>query len=107
MWFSFVEKKLGRPQLSRSFSPFVTAIILLVSALSIGKLKIISKKRAPVAKKIYQETNVGSKNVFVTDKYNTGVAAILINKETGDNAISVVPGAAGKEEQTGRKGLKR
>ena len=58
--------------------------------------KIGTDQYGQMAKKIYQETNVGSKNVFVTDKYNTGVAAILINKETGDNAISVVPGAAGQ-----------
>ena len=44
---------------------------------------------------IRDRSNVGTKNLFVTDDNNTGVAAILINKETGDNAISVVTGAAG------------
>jgi len=58
--------------------------------------KIGTDQYGDMAKKIYKETNVGSKNVFVTDKYSTGVAAILINKQTGDNAISVVPGAAGQ-----------
>ena len=58
--------------------------------------KIGTDPYGELAKKIYKETNVGSKFVFTTDKFNTGVAAILINKETGDNAISVVPGAAGQ-----------
>ena len=58
--------------------------------------KIGTDQYGDMAKKIYKETNVGCKNVFETDKYNTGVAAILIDKQTGDNAISVVPGAAGQ-----------
>jgi ribokinase len=58
--------------------------------------KIGKDQYGEIAKKIYKEVNVGSKNVFVTEKFSTGVAAILINKETGDNAISVVPGAAGQ-----------
>ena len=48
-----------------------------------------------MAQKIYSETNVGTKNLYITDEKNTGVAAILLDKETGDNAISVIPGAAG------------
>ena len=48
-----------------------------------------------MALKTYKETNVGTKNVFESDEYSTGVAAILLDKETGQNAISVVPGAAG------------
>lgn len=48
-----------------------------------------------MAIKIFKESNVGPKNVFVTNDHNTGVAAILLNKKTGENAISVVPGAAG------------
>jgi len=48
-----------------------------------------------MAIKIYKESNVGPKNVFVTNDHKTGVAAILLNKKTGENAISVVPGAAG------------
>ena len=52
--------------------------------------KIGTDPYGELAKKIYKETNVGSKYVFTTDKFNTGVAAILINKDRGDNAISVV-----------------
>ena len=33
--------------------------------------------------------------LFISKEHNTGVAAILLNKDTGENAISVVPGAAG------------
>ncbi len=58
--------------------------------------KIGTDQYGELAKNIYKETNVGTKYVFTTDKFSTGVAAILINKETGDNAISVVPGAAGE-----------
>ena len=64
-----------------------------------GNVNFISKigndDYGKMAQKIYSETNVGTKNLFITDKKSTGVAAILLNKETGDNAISVVPGAAG------------
>ena len=48
-----------------------------------------------MAFRIYKETNVGSNFVYVSKQHNTGVAAILLNKDTGENAISVVPGAAG------------
>tara|TARA_B100001540_G_scaffold310333_1_gene327962 strand:+ start:199 stop:1113 length:915 start_codon:yes stop_codon:yes gene_type:complete len=57
--------------------------------------KIGNDNYGQMAKKIYSETNVKTENLFVTEDKNTGVAAILLNKETGDNAISVVPGAAG------------
>ena len=58
--------------------------------------KIGNDQYGDMAKKIYSEVNIETKNVFISDKFSTGVAAILINKETGDNAISVVPGAAGQ-----------
>ena len=48
-----------------------------------------------MAKKIYAESNVGTKNLIISEEHTTGVAAILLNKETGDNAISVITGAAG------------
>ena len=57
--------------------------------------KIGNDNYGKMAKKIYAETNVGTKNLIVSDKHRTGVAAILLNKETGDNAISVIAGAAG------------
>ena len=57
--------------------------------------KIGNDDYGKMALKTYQETNVGTKNVFKSNEYNTGVAAILLDEETGNNAISVVPGAAG------------
>ena len=48
-----------------------------------------------MAFRIYDETNVGSDYVYISKEHSTGVAAILLNKDTGENAISVVPGAAG------------
>ena len=57
--------------------------------------KIGNDNYGQMAKKIYAETNVKTEHLFVTEDKSTGVAAILLNKETGDNAISVVPGAAG------------
>jgi len=58
--------------------------------------KIGKDSYGAMAKKIYSETNVKTENLFVAETKSTGVAAILLNKETGDNAISVVPGAAGE-----------
>jgi len=57
--------------------------------------KIGNDDYGKMAKKIYAEANVGTKNLFVSEEKSTGVAAILLNKKTGENAISVVPGAAG------------
>jgi len=57
--------------------------------------KIGNDDYGKMAQKIYSETNVGTKNLFITEEKSTGVAAILLNKDTGENAISVVPGAAG------------
>lgn len=48
-----------------------------------------------MAYRIYKETNVGSDYVYISKEHSTGVAAILLNKDSGENAISVVPGAAG------------
>jgi len=57
--------------------------------------KIGNDDYGKMAQKIYAYTNVGTKKLFITDKKSTGVAAILLDKVTGDNAISVIPGAAG------------
>ena len=48
-----------------------------------------------MAYRIYKETNVGSDYVYISKEHSTGVGAILLNKDSGENAISVVPGAAG------------
>jgi len=57
--------------------------------------KIGNDDYGKMAKKMYLETNIGTKNLFVEEKTTTGVAAILLDKESGDNAISVVTGAVG------------
>ena len=43
-----------------------------------------------MAFRIYKETNVGSDYVYVSKEHNTGVAAILLNKDTGENAIGFI-----------------
>ena len=49
-----------------------------------------------MALKIYEDAGVDYSNVIQTKEYATGAAGILVNKVTGENAITVVPGAAGK-----------
>ena len=47
--------------------------------------KIGNDDYGKMAQKIYSETNVGTKNLFITNEKSTGVAAILLNKETGED----------------------
>ena len=65
-----------------------------------GKVNFISKigndPYGEMALKMYKESNVDISNVIISKDYKTGAAGILVNKKTGENAITVVPGAAGK-----------
>jgi len=65
-----------------------------------GKVSFISKigndQYGQIALRMYKESNIDSSNVIVSKEYATGVAGIMVNKKTGENAINVVPGAAGK-----------
>jgi len=65
-----------------------------------GKVNFISKigndPYGEMALKMYKESNVDISNVIISKDYKTGAAGILVNKQTGENAITVVPGAAGK-----------
>ena len=65
-----------------------------------GKVNFISKigndQYGQIAIKMYKESNIDFSNVVISDEYATGVAGIMVNKQTGENAISVIPGAAGK-----------
>tara|TARA_Y100000590_G_scaffold468220_1_gene650047 strand:- start:1867 stop:2784 length:918 start_codon:yes stop_codon:yes gene_type:complete len=65
-----------------------------------GKVNFISKigndQYGQMALKMYKEFNINSSKVLVSNEYSTGAAGILVNKMTGENAINVVPGAAGK-----------
>ena len=65
-----------------------------------GNAKFISKigddQFGKMAIKIYDDAGVDYSNVIQTKEHDTGTAGIFVNKVTGDNAITVVPGAAGK-----------
>jgi len=65
-----------------------------------GKVSFISKigndQYGKAALTMYEESQVDASNVIVSKEYATGAAGILVNKQTGENAINVVPGAAGK-----------
>ena len=49
---------------------------------------------ADMALKLYQEAGVNTQAVTLDSNLNTGAAGILINQQTGENAINVIPGAA-------------
>jgi len=65
-----------------------------------GKVSFISKigkdQYGKKALEMYEESNINYSNVIVSEEYATGAAGIMVNKQTGENAINVVPGAAGK-----------
>ena len=65
-----------------------------------GNVKFISKigddQFGKMAIKIYEDAGVDYSNVIQTKEHDTGTAGIFVNKVTGENAITVVPGAAGK-----------
>ena len=64
-----------------------------------GEVSFISKvgkdNYANLAFSLYDEAGINYQGVDVDTKISTGAAGILINENTGDNAINVVPGAAG------------
>ena len=47
-----------------------------------------------MAMKLYEDEGINSKYVWEIPDMSTGAASIVVNEETGDNAIIVVPGAA-------------
>ena len=65
-----------------------------------GKVNFITKigndSYGEIALQMYKENNINLDNIFITNEYATGAAGILVNQQTGENAITVVPGAAGK-----------
>lgn len=50
---------------------------------------------AEMALNLYQEAGINTQSVILDSNLTTGAAGILINQKTGENAINVVPGAAG------------
>ena len=64
-----------------------------------GNVNFITKigrdQNADMALSLYKEIGINTESIIQDDNHLTGVAGIMINKKTGDNAINVVPGAAG------------
>ena len=71
----------------------------IAAALSGGDVSFISKlgedNYADLAFSLYKEAGINFEGVQLSSDMSTGAAGILINENTGDNAINVVPGAAG------------
>ena len=57
--------------------------------------KIGDDQFGQMATKIYDEAKVDYSNVIISKEHSTGAAAIMVNEESGANAINVFPGAAG------------
>ena len=57
--------------------------------------KIGNDQFGQMATKIYDETKVDYSNVIISKEHSTGAAAIMVNEQSGANAINVFPGAAG------------
>ena len=56
--------------------------------------KVGDDEYGKMAVELYKKNNLDPKTVFVSKKYPTGVAGIMINKNDGTNAIIVYPGAS-------------
>ena len=64
-----------------------------------GDVSFISKvgrdSYADLAISLYKDTGINYDGLEIEENESTGSAGILINRKTGENAINVVPGAAG------------
>ena len=64
-----------------------------------GKVNLITKigkdQNATMALNLYKEVGINTDSIIQDENQLTGVAGIMINEKTGDNAINIVPGAAG------------
>ncbi len=64
-----------------------------------GKVNFITKigkdQNADIALSLYKELGINTESIIQDDNNLTGVAGIMVNEKTGENAINVVPGAAG------------
>ena len=64
-----------------------------------GKVNFITKlgkdQNADMALELYKQAGINTDSIIQDDNQGTGVAGIMINENTGDNAINIVPGAAG------------
>ena len=57
--------------------------------------KIGEDQNAEMALKLYEEAGINTASIVQDPNQSTGVAGIMINEKTGENAINIVPGAAG------------
>ncbi len=57
--------------------------------------KIGNDQNAKMALNLYKEVGINRDSIIQDKNQLTGVAGIMINEKTGDNAINIVPGAAG------------
>ena len=57
--------------------------------------KIGDDQFGQMATKIYDKAKVDYSNVIISKEHSTGAAAIMVNEQSGANAINVFPGAAG------------
>ena len=57
--------------------------------------KIGNDQNAKMALNLYKEVGINRDSIIQDENQLTGVAGIMINEKTGDNAINIVPGAAG------------
>jgi len=64
-----------------------------------GNVNFITKigrdQNAEMALSLYKEIGINTDSIIQDDNNLTGVAGIMINEKTGENAINVIPGAAG------------
>ena len=64
-----------------------------------GNVNFITKigrdQNADMALSLYKEIGINTESIIQDENNLTGVAGIMINEKTGENAINVVPGAAG------------
>ena len=64
-----------------------------------GSVNFITKvgkdQNADMALTLYKKVGINTNSIIQDDKNFTGVAGIMINEKTGENAINIIPGAAG------------
>ena len=64
-----------------------------------GKVNFITKigidQNASMALELYKEEGINTDAIIQDENQLTGVAGIMINEKTGENAINIIPGAAG------------
>ena len=60
-----------------------------------GKVNLITKigkdQNATMALNLYKEVGINTDSIIQDENQLTGVAGIMINEKTGDNAINIIP----------------